>query len=86
MLNIQRSESDGEVVFVVSGRIEPEDVVELERLVSLETKGQAIALDLGNVTLIDREAQKFLAKCRAQKIRLKNCPAYAREWLEAERG
>jgi hypothetical protein len=85
MLNIQRS-SNGEVVFTLSGRIEIEDVSELQRLLDLEPAGRGIALDLLDVTLIDREAVTFLAYCERRGIRLENCPAYIREWMEAERG
>lgn len=86
MLNIQQSSSGGWVVFRLSGRIEPEDVAELQRLLGLEPAGQAIVLDLQDLTLIDRDALKFLAKCQVENIRLDNCPAYIREWIDAERG
>jgi hypothetical protein len=85
MLNIQRS-SNREVVFTLSGRIEVEDVSELQRLLDLEPAGLGLALDLLDVTLIDREAVAFLACCEERRIRLENCPAYIRGWMEAERG
>lgn len=74
------------MVFWLSGRIEIEDVAELQRLLSSEAGGQDIALDLGDVTLIDREAVKFLAHCKSEKVKLENCPAYIREWIDSERG
>jgi anti-anti-sigma regulatory factor len=86
MLNIQRSLSGESVVFKLSGRIEPEDVAELQRLLGLEPTGPAIVLDLQDLTLVDRDAVKFLAKCQIENIRLENCPAYIREWIDAERG
>jgi len=85
MLRIQRS-SDDRVVFSLSGRIEIDDVAELQRLFGLEAVGQGIALDLRDVTLVDREAVKFLARCEVERIELENCPAYVREWIDAERG
>ena len=85
MLNIQRS-SIGGVVLTLSGRIESEDFVELQRLLSLEAAGQQVALDLKDVTLIDRDTVKFLTRCEAENIKLENCPAYIREWIVAERG
>jgi len=85
MLKIQRSFNSG-VVFSLSGRIEVEDVAELERLISLEAAGQKIALDLQDVMLVDRDSVKFLARCEAEKIQLENCPAYIREWIDAESG
>jgi len=85
-LNIQRQSSNGRVVLSLSGRIEMEDVAELQRLLSLETADQIIVLDLQDVTLIDRDAVKFLASWEADNIQLENCPAYIREWMGAERG
>jgi hypothetical protein len=85
MLRIQRSSND-RVVFSLSGRIEIDDIAELQRLFSLEAVGQEIALDLRDVTLVDREAVKFLARCEVERIELENCPAYIREWIDAERG
>jgi hypothetical protein len=85
MLKIQRSSNMG-VVFSVSGRIQIEDVAELQRLLRLEAVGEAVALDLQDVTLIDREAVGFLARCEIEGIKLDNCPAYIREWIVAERG
>ena len=84
MLRIERS-SNRRVVFSLSGRIETEDVAELQRLLSLEATGQEIAFDFLDVTLVDRDAVKFLASCESESIKLENCPAYVREWIAAER-
>jgi len=84
MLRIDRSCSDG-IVFSLSGRIEAEGVAELQRLLSLEPGGKPVAFDLRNVTLVDRDAVKFLARCQAEGIALENCPAYLREWIAAEK-
>jgi len=84
MLKIQRSSNAG-VVFTLIGRIEIEDIAELQRLFGLEEAGRHFALDLEDVTLIDRDAVKFLAGCEAASIRLQNCPAYIREWIGREK-
>ena len=83
MLRILRSSNQG-IVFSLSGHIETEDVAELERLLSLEAVGESITLDLKDITLADRDAVKFLARCAAESIRLENCPAYIREWIDTE--
>lgn len=83
MLKILRSSNAG-VVFTLIGRIEIEDVTELKRLFSLEDKGRPIALNLEDVTLIDRDAVRFLSRCEADSIRLEKCPAYIREWIGRE--
>ncbi len=85
MLKIQRS-ANGKVVFTLSGRIEAEDVAELQRLLDLEGEDQNLTLDLQDVTLLDRDAVKFLARREADGIQLENCPAYIREWMEQETG
>jgi hypothetical protein len=82
MLKIQRSSGAG-VVFTLIGRIEIEDITELERLFSLEAGG-GFVLDLEEVTLIDREAVKSLARWELENIELKNCPAYIRAWIDCE--
>ena len=86
MLKIQRS-ANGRVVFTVSGRIEAEDLKDLRQLLDLETAGQRhLVLDLRDVTLVNAGAVKFLADCEADSIKLENCPAYIREWIERVKG
>jgi anti-anti-sigma regulatory factor len=84
MLQIKRSLNGG-VVFTLVGRIEIEHVPELQRLLRLEEGDDRIAFDLQDVTLIDRDAVKFLAGCEADTIRLDNCPAYLRVWIDREK-
>jgi hypothetical protein len=81
MIKIRRSEDNGLVVFALSGRIEEKDVPELEELLQAEAEGLEIALELGEVRLVDRGAVRFLAACEAQRIKLNNCPSYIREWI-----
>lgn len=85
MLKIKRT-TNGRIVFTLSGRIEIEDVAELQRLLALELADHNLALDLTDVTLVDREAVKFLVHCDADSIELENCPPYIREWIQRERG
>ena len=85
MLKIQRK-ANGKVVLTLSGRIQAEDIDELHRLLELEGADSHIALDLKNVTLVDRDAVKFLAACEADSVKLENCPAYVREWIRRESG
>ena len=85
MLRNLRSSNVG-LVFTLSGRIEAEDITELQRLLQLDATGQDIAFDLLDITLVDRDAVKFLASCEAESIKLENCPAYVREWIGTESG
>jgi hypothetical protein len=40
-----------------------------------------VALDLENVTLVDREMVRFFAACDARSIEIRNCPDFIREWM-----
>lgn len=87
MLKIQRA-ANGEVIFTLSGRMEAENVAELKELFGLEAsevKRRRIVLDLKDLTLVDRDVVGFLGRCEADSIKLKNCPAYIREWITRER-
>jgi anti-anti-sigma regulatory factor len=84
MLKIQRS-ANGQVVFKLSGRIESENMKLLRELLALETAGQQLVLDLRDVTLVNHDAVKFLGSCEADSIKLENCRAYIREWIEQAR-
>jgi anti-anti-sigma regulatory factor len=85
MLKIQRS-ANGQVVFKLSGRIEAEDIGELRQVLASETTGKQLVLDLRDVTLVNQDAIQFLGSCEADSIKLENCPAYIREWIEQTRG
>jgi len=85
MLKITRA-ANGEVVFTVSGRLDAENLAELETLFRAEASGRRITLDLTELTLVDQEAVLFLGRCEAEDIRLGNCPAYIRESIMRERG
>jgi anti-anti-sigma regulatory factor len=84
MLRIQRS-ANGHVVFKLSGRIEAEDLRELREVLALETTGKQLILDLRDVTLVNQDVIKFLGSCEADSIKLENCPAYIREWIDQVR-
>ena len=83
-LKIQKSARKEVVVFTLSGRIEAEEVAELQRLFEVEGQDHHIVLDLKEVKLVNRDAVRFLARCEANSTRLENCPAYIREWIVRE--
>jgi anti-anti-sigma regulatory factor len=84
MLRIRKS-SNGQVIFTLTGRLNAEQVAELKALLKSEAAGRQIVLDLKDLTLVDRDAVRFLKSCEADSIGLKNCPAYIREWITRER-
>ena len=83
MLRIHRSEN-GEVVFKLSGQMDDEGIAELQTLISSESNGHPTVLDLKDLTLVNENAITFLVRCEANSITLKNCPAYVREWINAQ--
>jgi anti-anti-sigma regulatory factor len=83
MLKITRAQS-GEVVIKLSGRMDAENVSELETLLRSETSNQPLFLDLKDLTLVDQSAVSFLRRCETDLISLRNCPAYIREWIDGE--
>jgi hypothetical protein len=83
MLKITRS-LNGEAVFSLSGRMDAENLGDLEALLNAES-GDEIILDLKDLTLVDLDVVRFLRHCETGSIELRNCPAYIREWLNGER-
>ena len=77
--------ANGEVVIKLSGRMDSENIGELETLMTSEADGRRIVLDLRDLTLVDQDAVSFLKRCEEDNITLKNCPAYIREWITRER-
>jgi hypothetical protein len=81
-LRIERSARQRFTVFTLSGRMEAEQVAELMKL--FEGDYPNIILDLCDVRLADRDAVRFLRGCEADGVKLENCPAYVREWMDRE--
>lgn len=77
--------ADSELIGVlrVCGHIRAEHVSAIEELVANENG--RVVLDLGEVTLVDREAVSYLAACERRGIELRNCPLFMQEWLRNER-
>ncbi len=84
MLRVQRS-ANGQVVFTLSGRMDKENIAELETLIRSEANDRRIVLDLKDLTLVNQDAVSFLERCEADSITLRNCPAYVREWITRQR-
>ena len=85
MLKVQRT-ANGDVVFIVAGRLEPGGVGELLALLAVEPAGRPVVLDLKELLLADLEAIRFLRQCEGQGIALRNCPPYIRVWMASDGG
>ena len=71
-------------VFTLSGRFEEQAIAELRRLFEQRTDRREIVLDMRDVTVIDRKAVCFLARCEDDGVTLENCTPYIREWMDRE--
>ena len=71
------------IVLLVSGKLTGEHVDTLRNIL-LQESG-AIAIDLENVSLVDRDAVQLLALAEYNGTELRSCPKYAREWINREK-
>ena len=82
-LRVERVGTKDLAVLRVSGRIDAEGVETLREL--LQQEEGKVAIDLSQVTLINREAIRFLALSEANGVELRNCADYIDEWIARER-
>jgi hypothetical protein len=83
MLKIQRK-ANGDVVLILIGRLQSDNVSELSAVLAAEPAGRAVVLDLKDVVLVDRDTVRFLRGRERNGISLRNCPPYIRAWIERE--
>ena len=84
MLRIERT-ANGQVVFTLSGRMQTEDIEQVQQLLVVETPGQPLMLDLRNVTIVNQDAVTLLADCEAKGIEIEGCPLHIRTWIDQEK-
>lgn len=88
MLKITQDVEIPEIVRVsLSGHFTSEYVPEVERaLVQDGNKSKKCAVDLMNVTFVDRPAMEFLRIAQSRKIKLENLPSWVKRWIQQETG
>lgn len=83
MLRIEKS-SDGQATMVwLSGRIQSEHLRLLRA--QIESCTQKTILNLDEVALVDRAVVHFLGVCESNRIELRMCPLYIRDWILREK-
>jgi anti-anti-sigma regulatory factor len=82
---IHRQTSETNVVFALSGDMDETHAAALQALIEREAT-KRVVLDLQEVTLVDRNAVRYLVRAAADGAILVNCPEYVRSWMAAERG
>jgi anti-anti-sigma regulatory factor len=84
-LRVEISDQNEQLVFTLTGRIQAEQISELQALLMSEMPGHNLVVDLKDVRLVDRDAVRFLAEIQGQGAKLRNCSAFVREWISRER-
>ena len=87
MMKITKQTESAKLVRVnLHGGFTGEYVAEVEKaLTENGWKKGKVALDLMNVTFVDREAMEFLRRAiPRKKITLENIPSYVMRWIEQE--
>jgi len=82
-LRIERSARQRFTMLTLIGRMDATHVPELKELFDRDYRD--IILDLRDLRLADRDAVRFLRGCEADGMKLENCPAYVREWMDREK-
>lgn len=80
MWKIEREPDAERGVLRLSGRIQGDQLAELDSVIKIESE-QCVILDLAGVKLVDQEVVSFLAGRENDGIKLRNCPGYIREWI-----
>ncbi len=86
MLKITKQAENAQISRVsLHGHFTGEYIPEVEKaLLENGCKGGKVALDLRNVTFVDRTAMEFLRRAKSKKIRIENTPFYVTRWIEQE--
>ena len=82
-LKIEKTLVEHGTTIKLIGRIRAEHLSELKAQISASVS--KVVLELGEVSLVDSDAVRFLGKCESDGIQLLNCSAYIREWIVRER-
>ena len=85
MLKITPDREDQKLRVRLCGQFTKEYIPELERTLTTGGADSSVAIDLSNVTFVDREAMVFLCSAKSRNIAIENCPSYVVRWIQQER-
>jgi hypothetical protein len=74
-------QSDGFVIVALTGSVSEDVLPEIHRIIKTDRR---VALDLSEVTLMDRTAARFFAEQVQRGIELVDCPSYLKRWILRE--
>src|SRR5271167_1297410 len=78
-LKIKRFDGKRGTRICLSGQLRAEHIVQLRS--EIERGGPRVALDLGEVDLVDVDAVRFLNMCESAGVSILHCSPYIREWM-----
>ena len=85
LMIICETDTTGAIRLDLHGRFTSEYVPEIERTLTANGGAErAVALNLANVTFVDRPAMEFLRIIRSQGIKIKHLPSYVARWIKQE--
>ena len=77
-------DSDGQTTSLrLIGRMRREHIEELKA--QIKVGGTSLTLDLNEVSLVDLDVIRFLARCQMEGISLIHCSPYINNWIAKER-
>ena len=82
-LKIETNLVEHGTIIKLIGRIRAGHLTELKAQIS--TSVPKVVLELGEVSLVDADAVRFLSSCESEGIQLLNCSPYIRAWIVRER-
>jgi len=83
-LKIKRIAGKRKTRICLSGQLRSEHIDQLKSEVG--RGGPPVALELGEVDLVDIDAVRFLNACESAGVSILHCSPYIREWMLQERG
>ena len=85
MLKITKETVDPKLIRIsLHGYFTAEYVPEVKKSLSNGHKGNAVVLDLTNVTFVDRTAMEFVREAKSTRIKIENAPSYVKRWMQQE--
>jgi hypothetical protein len=83
MLRIEKDSDGCTTRLLLSGRIQSDRIACIQSAMDDDCAHKI--LDLGDITLVDIAAVRFLISCEEEGVELVQCPPYIREWILRER-
>jgi len=81
-LRIEKSSESNTTTFRLIGRVRAEHLEALDE--EIKASELPVALDLGEVDLVDVDVVRFLGACQVKGVKLTGCSPYIRHWIAIE--